>query len=180
MFYELDGVVVKAEGDYWVADSATVVGNVLLKQDASVWFNAVVRGDNDLITIGEGSNVQDGSVLHTDPGFPLTIGAHVTIGHKVMLHGCDIGEGSLIGINAVVLNGAKIGKNCLIGANTLITEGKEIPDNSMVMGSPGKVVRTLSEEQAVGIRSGAAHYVENARRFRTGAVAQAAAVAIKD
>ena len=180
MLYELGGVAVKAEGDYWVADSATVVGNVLLKQDASVWFNAVVRGDNDLITIGEGSNVQDGSVLHTDPGFPLTIGAHVTIGHKVMLHGCHIGEGSLIGINAVVLNGAKIGKNCLIGANTLITEGKEIPDNSMVMGSPGKVVRKLSEEQAEGIRAGAAHYVENARRFRTGAVARAAAVAIKD
>ena len=180
MLYKLGSVAVKAQGDYWVADSATVVGNVLLKQDASVWFNAVVRGDNDLITIGEGSNVQDGSVLHTDPGFPLTIGAHVTIGHKVMLHGCEIGEGSLIGINAVVLNGAKIGKNCLIGANTLITEGKEIPDNSMVMGSPGKVVRTLSEEQAAGIRAGAAHYVENARRFRTGAVAQAAAVAIKD
>ena len=180
MLYELGGVAVKAEGDYWVADSATVVGKVLLKQDASVWFNAVVRGDNDLITIGEGSNVQDGSVLHTDPGFPLTIGAHVTIGHKVTLHGCHIGEGSLIGINAVVLNGAKIGKNCLIGANTLITEGKEIPDNSMVMGSPGKVVRTLSEEQARGIRAGAAHYVENARRFRTGAVAQAAAAAIED
>ena len=180
MLYELGGVAVKAEGDYWVADSATVVGKVLLKQDASVWFNAVVRGDNDLITIGEGSNVQDGSVLHTDPGFPLTIGAHVTIGHKVMLHGCHIGEGSLIGINAVVLNGAKIGKNCLIGANTLITEGKEIPDNSMVMGSPGKVVRTLSEVQAAGIRAGAAHYVENARRFRTGAVSQAAAAAIDD
>ena len=180
MLYELDGVAVKAEGDYWVADSATVVGNVLLKQDASVWFNAVVRGDNDLITIGEGSNVQDGSVLHTDPGFPLTIGAHVTIGHKVMLHGCEIGEGSLIGINAVVLNGAKIGKNCLIGANALITEGKEIPDNSMVMGSPGKVVRTLSEEKAAGIRAGAAHYVENARRLRTGAVEQVAAVAIED
>ena len=180
MLYELDGVGVKAEGDYWVADSATVVGNVLLKQNASVWFNAVVRGDNDLITIGEGSNVQDGSVLHTDPGFPLTIGAHVTIGHKVMLHGCDIGEGSLIGINAVVLNGAKIGKNCLIGANALITEGKEIPDNSMVMGSPGKVVRMLSEEQAAGIRVGAAHYVENARRFRAGAAVQTSAVASKD
>ena len=180
MLYELGGVAVKAEGDYWVADSATVVGKVLLKQDASVWFNAVVRGDNDLITIGEGSNVQDGSVLHTDPGFPLTIGAHVTIGHKVMLHGCHIGEGSLIGINAVVLNGAKIGKNCLIGANTLITEGKEIPDNSVVMGSPGKVVRTLSEEQVKGIRAGAAHYVENARRFRTGAVEQSAAAAIED
>ena len=180
MLYELGGVAVKAEGDYWVADSATVVGNVLLKQDASVWFNAVVRGDNDLITIGEGSNVQDGSVLHTDPGFPLTIGAHVTIGHKVTLHGCDIGEGSLIGINAVVLNGAKIGKNCLIGANALITEGKEIPDNSVVMGSPGKVVKMLSEEQAAGIRVGAAQYVENARRFRAGAAVQTSAVAIKD
>ena len=176
MLYELGGVAVKAEGDYWVADSATVVGKVLLKQDASVWFNAVVRGDNDLITIGEGSNVQDGSVLHTDPGFPLTIGAHVTIGHKVMLHGCHIGEGSLIGINAVVLNGAKIGKNCLIGANTLITEGKEIPDNSMVMGSPGKVVKTLTEEQGAGIRMGAKHYVENSRRFRDGLVPQASAV----
>ncbi len=148
MLYELDGVAVQAEGDYWVADSATVVGNVLLKQDASVWFNAVVRGDNDLITIGAGSNVQDGSVLHTDPGYPLTIGAHVTIGHKVMLHGCDIGEGSLIGINAV----------------------------AMVMGSPGKVVRTLTDEQAAGIRAGAAHYVENARRFKAGAVAQSAAI----
>ena len=168
MIYRLGDEEVRAEGDYWVADSAAVVGKVLLKNNASVWFNAVVRGDNDLITIGEGSNVQDGSVLHTDPGFPLTIGPHVTIGHKVMLHGCEIGEGSLIGINAVVLNGAKIGKNCLIGANALITEGKEIPDNSMVLGTPGKVVKTLSDEQAAGIRTGAKHYVENARRFREG------------
>lgn len=172
MLYELDGVAVRAEGEYWVADSAVVVGNVLLKQNASVWFNAVIRGDNELITIGEGSNVQDGSVLHTDPGCPLTIGPNVTIGHKVMLHGCDIGEGSLIGINAVVLNGAKIGKNCIVGANALITEGKVIPDNSMVMGSPGKIVKTLTDEQAAGIRVGAAHYVENARRFKAGAVAQ--------
>lgn len=178
MLYELDGTAVKAEGEYWVADSAVVVGNVLLKQNASVWYNAVIRGDNDLITIGEGSNVQDGSVLHTDPGFPLTIGPHVTIGHKVMLHGCDIGEGSLIGINAVVLNGAKIGKNCIIGANALITEGKVIPDNSMVMGSPGKVVKTLTDEQAAGIRLGAAHYVENARRFKTGVKAQDVAQAV--
>jgi carbonic anhydrase/acetyltransferase-like protein (isoleucine patch superfamily) len=178
MLYELDGTAVKAEGEYWVADSAVVVGNVLLKQNASVWYNAVIRGDNDLITIGEGSNVQDGSVLHTDPGFPLTIGPHVTIGHKVMLHGCDIGEGSLIGINAVVLNGAKIGKNCIIGANALITEGKVIPDNSMVMGSPGKVVKTLTDEQAAGIRLGAAHYVENARRFKAGVKAQDAAQAV--
>ena len=178
MLYELDGIGVQAEGDYWVADSAMVMGNVLLKQDASVWFNAVVRGDNDQITIGEGSNVQDGSVLHTDPGYPLVIGPHVTIGHKVMLHGCDIGEGSLIGINAVVLNGAKIGKNCIIGANALITEGKEIPDNSMVMGSPGKVVKTLTDEQAQGIRVGAAHYVQNAKRFRDSAIVQSAALPV--
>ena len=120
--------------------------------------------------------MQDGSVLHTDLGYPINIGAHVTIGHKVMLHGCDIGEGSLVGINSVVLNGAKIGKNCIIGANALITEGKEIPDNSMVMGSPGKVVRTLTEEQGAAIRMGAKHYVENARRFRDGLVAQATAL----
>ena len=135
MLYQLDDLQVRASGDYWVADNATVLGSVLLCQDSSVWFNAVLRGDTELITVGEGSNVQDGSVLHTDLGYPINIGPHVTIGHKVMLHGCDIGEGSLIGINSVVLNGAKIGKNCIIGANALITEGKEIPDNSMVMGS---------------------------------------------
>ena len=149
-----------------MAPNAVVVGNVILKADASVWFGATLRGDNEPITVGIGSNIQDGSVLHSDPGFALTIGDHVTVGHKVMLHGCVIGDGSLIGINAVVLNGAKIGKNCLIGANALITEGKEIPDNSMVLGSPGKVVKTLSDEQAMGLRIGAAHYVENARRFR--------------
>ena len=168
MLYQLDDLQVRVEGDYWVADNATVLGNVLLRQDASVWFNAVLRGDTELITVGEGSNVQDGSVLHTDLGYPINIGAHVTIGHKVMLHGCDIGDGSLIGINAVVLNGAKIGKNCIIGANALITEGKEIPDNSMVMGSPGKIVKTLTEEQGAAIRIGAKHYVEHARRFRNG------------
>ena len=176
MLYQLDDLQVQAEGDYWVADNAVVLGNVFLCQDASVWFNAVLRGDTELITVGEGSNVQDGSVLHTDLGYPINIGAHVTIGHKVMLHGCDIGEGSLIGINAVVLNGAKIGKNCIIGANALITEGKVIPDNSMVMGSPGKVVKTLTEEQGAGIRMGAKHYVENSRRFRDGLVPQASAV----
>ena len=175
MLYQLDDLQVQAVGDYWVADNAVVLGNVLLCQDASVWFNAVLRGDTELITVGEGSNVQDGSVLHTDLGYPINIGAHVTIGHKVMLHGCDIGEGSLVGINSVVLNGAKIGKNCIIGANALITEGKEIPDNSMVMGSPGKVVKTLTDEQAKGIRIGAAHYVENAKRFKAGMVLQSAA-----
>ena len=176
MLYQLNDLQVQAVGDYWVADNAVVLGNVLLCQDASVWFNAVLRGDTELITVGEGSNVQDGSVLHTDLGYPINIGAHVTIGHKVMLHGCDIGEGSLVGINSVVLNGAKIGKNCIIGANALITEGKVIPDNSMVMGSPGKVVKTLSEEQGALIRMGAKHYVENARRFRDGLAPQAVAV----
>ena len=168
MLLQLNDRRVTAEGDYWVADSAVVLGSVLLKHNASVWFNAVVRGDNELITIGENSNVQDGSVLHTDPGCPILIGSNVTIGHKVMLHGCEIGDNSLIGINAVVLNRVKIGKNCLIGANALITEGKEIPDNSMVLGAPGKVVRQLTEAEIQGMQIGAAHYVENARRFRAG------------
>ena len=166
MLYQLGDVCVRVEEGVWVAENAVVVGNVLLRKNSNVWFNAVIRGDNDLITVGEGSNIQDGSVLHSDPGSPLTIGPNVTIGHKVMLHGCQIGEGSLIGINAVVLNGAKIGKNCLVGANALVTEGKEIPDNSMVMGSPGKVVKTMSDEQAKAIRFSAIHYVENAAKFR--------------
>ncbi|MFU8814251.1 MAG: gamma carbonic anhydrase family protein [Pseudomonadales bacterium] len=175
MLLQLDDRRVRAEGDYWVADSAVVLGSVLLKNNASVWFNAVVRGDNELITIGENSNVQDGSVLHTDPGCPILIGSNVTIGHKVMLHGCEIGDNSLIGINAVVLNRVKIGKNCLIGANALITEGKEIPDNSMVLGAPGKVVRELTAAEIQGLQMGAAHYVDNARRFRAGLVVQDAA-----
>lgn len=167
MIYQLGDKKVEARGeDYWVADNAVVLGSVVLEHDASVWFNCVVRGDSDLITIGEGSNVQDGSVLHTDPGFKLTIGKYCTIGHKVMLHGCQIGDNSLIGINSVVLNGAKIGKNCLIGANSLIPEGKEIPDGSMVLGSPGKVVRQLSEAQIQVIGLSAAHYVQNFKRFR--------------
>jgi carbonic anhydrase/acetyltransferase-like protein (isoleucine patch superfamily) len=159
---------VRAEGDYWVAETAAVIGSVLLKNNASIWFNAVLRGDNELITIGENSNIQDGSVLHTDPGCPILIGANVTIGHKVMLHGCEIGDNSLVGINAVVLNRAKIGRNCLIGANALITEGKQIPDNSMVLGAPGKVVRQVTEAEINGLRVAAAQYVENARRFRAG------------
>lgn len=160
---------------HWVADSAVVIGSVLLKDGASVWFNAVLRGDTELITVGENSNVQDGSVLHTDPGCPLVIGSNVTIGHKVMLHGCEIGDNSLIGINAVVLNRAKIGRNCLIGANALITEGKEIPDNSMVMGAPGKVVRQLTEAEIAGLTMSAKHYAENAERFRRGLSLQAEA-----
>lgn len=176
MLYQLDDRRVLAEDDeYWVADSAMVMGSVLLKKGASVWFNAVLRGDTELITVGENSNVQDGSVLHTDPGCPLVIGRDVTVGHKVMLHGCTIGDNSLIGINAVVLNRVKIGRNCIIGANALITEGKEIPDNSMVMGSPGKVVRQLTEQEIAGLTASAAHYRENAMRFRKGLKIQAAA-----
>lgn len=153
------------EGEYWIAPSATVLGNVILKQNASVWFNAVLRGDNDPIVIGENSNVQDGSVLHTDTGSPLTVGKDVTIGHMVMLHGCTIGDNTLIGIGSIILNGARIGRNCIIGANTLITEGKEISDNSMVMGSPGKVVRELGEDAVGMMKLSAAHYVENWKRY---------------
>ncbi len=168
MLLQLDDRRVRAEGDYWVAENAVVLGSVLLKRDASVWFNAVLRGDNELITVGAGSNVQDGSVLHTDPGCPLLIGDNVTVGHKAMLHGCEIGDNSLVGINAVILNRAKIGRNCIIGANALITEGKQIPDNSMVLGAPGKVVRQLTEDEVRGLTMSARHYVENARRFRRG------------
>ncbi len=153
-------------GEYWIAPNAIVAGHVILKRNASVWFGAVLRGDNDPITIGEGSNVQDNSVLHTDLGSPLTIGANVTVGHMVMLHGCAIGDGSLIGIGSVVLNGAKIGKNCLVGAGALITEGKEFPDGSMILGSPAKVVRELSPEQASRMGMGAMGYVRNWRRFK--------------
>jgi carbonic anhydrase/acetyltransferase-like protein (isoleucine patch superfamily) len=153
-------------GEYWIAPTATVIGKVILKQNASIWFGAVIRGDNEAIEIGENSNVQDNSVLHTDLGVPLTIDRDVTVGHKVMLHGCTIGEGSLVGIGAIVLNGARIGRSCLIGAHALVTEGKEIPDFSVVMGAPGKVVRQITPEQAAGLKAGAQHYVENWRRFR--------------
>jgi carbonic anhydrase/acetyltransferase-like protein (isoleucine patch superfamily) len=171
--YSLGGVAptLPEEGEYWIAPDASVIGHVILKANASIWFGAVVRGDNEPIIVGENSNVQDNSVLHTDMGKPLTIGANVTIGHKVMLHGCHIGEGSLIGIGAIVLNGARIGRGCLIGAGALITEGKEIPDYSLVMGAPGKVVRTLDLEQAAGLTAGAQHYVENWKRYRAGLVA---------
>ncbi len=151
--------------DYFIAPSADLIGSVVLKNNASVWFNVVVRGDNDVITIGENSNVQDGSVLHTDPGFKLTLGKGVTIGHKVMLHGCEIGDYSLIGMNAVVLNGAKIGKHCLIGANTLIPEGMVIPDGSMVVGSPGKIKRELNDVQKKQLEMGGDYYVQNFKRF---------------
>lgn len=167
MLFTLGDAEVDITGDdFFVAENATVVGNVRIENNASIWFNAVVRGDNELITIGENSNVQDGSVLHTDPGMPLVIGRNVTVGHKVMLHGCVIGDNSLIGINSVILNGAKIGKNCLIGANSLITEGKEIPDGSLVMGSPAKVIKQLSEDQQQKLVLSAETYVQNFKRFK--------------
>ena len=150
----------------WVADSAQIIGRVALGEDANVWFGAVLRGDNEWITLGARSNVQECSVLHTDIGFPLTLGDDVTIGHQVMLHGCTIGDGTLIGIQSVVLNGAKIGKRCLVGAGSVITEGKEFADGSLIFGSPAKVVRVLSEEQQARLLASAAHYVANAARYR--------------
>lgn len=167
MIYSLgeDRVEIAGE-DYFVADNATVIGRVRLGNNASVWFNAVIRGDKDLISIGENSNVQDGAVLHTDPGVPLSVGSNVTIGHQAMLHGCQVGDNSLIGINAVVLNGAVIGRNCLIGANTLIPEGKEIPDGSLVVGSPGRVVRQLTDEQQAALLKSAESYVDNFKRYK--------------
>jgi carbonic anhydrase/acetyltransferase-like protein (isoleucine patch superfamily) len=165
MIYNLGDSRVKNEGACFIAPDAAVIGNVHLKHNASVWFGVVIRGDNDLISIGENSNIQDLSVLHTDPGCPLTIGTNCTIGHKVMLHGCTIGDNSLIGINAVILNGAVIGKNCLIGAGALVTEGKVIPDGSLVLGSPCKVARQLNSEQIKNLSLSAEGYVANGRRF---------------
>lgn len=165
MIYRLGERRVVCEEGVWVAPGAAVIGSVVLKRNASIWFNCVLRGDNDPIVIGENTNIQDGSVLHTDDGVPLEIGSHVTVGHKVMLHGCIVGDNTLIGINSVVLNRAKIGRNCIIGANSLIPEGKEIPDGSLVMGSPGRVIRQLTETQAQILTMQALHYVENARRY---------------
>jgi carbonic anhydrase/acetyltransferase-like protein (isoleucine patch superfamily) len=173
MRYALDGIGLEAASDqYWVAPTAVLIGKVRLEANASVWWGAVLRGDNELITVGTGSNVQDGCVCHTDPGFPLLIGAEVTVGHLAMLHGCTIGEGSLIGIGAIVLNGARIGRNCLIGAKALIAEGKEIPDNSLVMGMPGKVVGEVRPEQAQRMRRGTERYVANWRRYAAGLAAE--------
>jgi carbonic anhydrase/acetyltransferase-like protein (isoleucine patch superfamily) len=168
--YELDGTGVETPGDgrFWVAPNAVLIGKVRLETDASVWFGAVLRGDNELITVGARSNVQDGSVLHTDPGFPLTIGADCTIGHMVMLHGCTIGRGSLIGIGSIILNGATIGEECVIGANSLIPEGKDIPPRSMVMGSPGKIVRQLSDDDVRRFGGAAGRYVSNWKRYAAG------------
>lgn len=167
--YALDGVEPdRTAGFSWIAPSAHVIGRVIIGEDVGIWFGAVLRGDNEPITIGNRTNIQENVVIHTDPGCPATIGADCTIGHKAMIHGCTIGENSLIGMGATVLNGAKIGKNCLIGAGALVPENKEIPDNSLVVGMPGKVIRQLDEAAVAGLKASAAHYVENARRFARG------------
>ncbi len=166
--YQLADRIPQIADSAWVAESGQVIGGVTMEANTSVWFGATVRGDTEHIVIGEGSNIQDGSVLHADHGMPLTVGKNVTVGHLVMLHGCTIGDESLIGIGAVVLNGAKIGKNCLVGAGSLVTEGKEFPDGSMIMGTPAKVVRQLTPEQIEGLRQSAQHYIANAHRFKSG------------
>lgn len=166
--YELDGKRPQIDPSAWVAPDANIIGNVVIKADASVWFGCTIRGDNEPIVIGAGSNVQENTVMHTDPGCPLTIGSGCTVGHKAMLHGCTIADNSLIGMGATVLNGANIGENCLIGAGALVTEGKEIPDGSLVMGAPGKVVREMNEAGIQGLRASALSYQNNMRRFRDG------------
>lgn len=168
--YELDGTApdLPADGQYFIAETATVIGNVRLKSNASVWYGSVLRGDNELIEIGEGSNVQDNCTFHTDPGFPLTIGKNCTIGHNVILHGCTIEDGALIGMGSIIMNGARIGKGCVVGAGAIITEGKEFPERSLVVGAPAKVIRALTPEQVSAMTQGAPHYVSNSRRFKAG------------
>ena len=166
--YQLDEHVPQVADSAWIADSARVIGEVTVAEDASVWFGAVLRGDTEPLLLGPGSNVQEGAVVHADAGFPVHIGAGVTVGHQVMLHGCTIGDNSLIGIQAVVLNGAKIGRDCLVGAGSLVTEGKEFPDGSLILGTPAKAVRRLTDAQIEGLRRSAAHYMDNARRFKAG------------
>ena len=166
--YALEGHSPDIGPDTWVAPDANVIGKVVIETGSSVWFGCTLRGDNEVIWIGEGSNLQENCVLHTDMGFPLTLGAGCTIGHKTMLHGCTIGENTLIGMGAIVLNGARIGKNCIIGAGALITESKIIPDCSLVMGTPGKVVRELDDKAIMGLRASALHYQDNMRRFKAG------------
>ena len=164
--YELDGQAPELPDSYWIAETAVVIGRVRLKSEASIWFGSTLRGDNEWIEVGARSNIQENCTLHTDMGFPLTIGRDVTVGHLAMLHGCTIGDNSLIGIGAVILNGATIGENCLIGAKALVPEGKAIPANSLVMGAPGKVVRELEERHVARLRKGADHYVANWQRYR--------------
>ena len=166
--YQLDQHRPRIAETAWVADSAQVIGNVELAEGASVWFGVIVRGDNETVRIGRNCNVQDATVMHSDPGAPLTLGDHVSIGHQVMLHGCTVGEGSLIGIQSVVLNHAVIGRHCLVGAGSLVTEGKSFPDGSMILGRPARVVRPLTPQEIEGLARTATHYVDNARRFRAG------------
>lgn len=168
MIYELDGQNPVIDDSAWVAPGCHIIGKVVMEADSSVWFGTTIRGDNEAILIGRGTNVQENCVFHTDMGFPMTLGQDVTIGHKAMLHGCTVGDGSLIGMGATVLNGAVIGKGCLIGAGALVTEGKVIPDGSLVMGAPGKVVRELDDAAKQGLIASALHYQENARRFKAG------------
>ncbi len=157
-----------ADGQYFIAETAAVIGNVHLKTGASVWFGSVLRGDNELIEIGEGSNVQDNCTFHTDPGFPLTIGTNCTIGHNVILHGCTIEDGALIGMGAIIMNGARIGKGCIVGAGSIITEGKTFEDRALVIGAPARAIKTLTPEQVTAMTYGAAHYVHNGKRFKAG------------
>ena len=168
MKYAFEDRRIVCKGDYWIAPNATVIGSVVLGPNVSIWFGCVVRGDDDTITIGENSQLQDGCVVHTDAGLPVTLGKGVSVGHMAMLHGCTIGDGTLIGVKSVILNHAKVGKNCLIGANTLVAERKEIPDGSLVLGSPGKVVRQLTAEEIREINANADHYVQEFRRYQRG------------
>ena len=166
MIYKFENNTPDLNDNSWVAGNAVLIGKVILKKDANIWFNVVLRGDIELITIGEGSNVQDGSVFHTDPGCPVTLGKNVTIGHMVMLHGCEIDDDTLVGIGSTILNKTKIGKNCIIGANTLIPENKVIPDKSLVLGSPGKIIRQVTDEEIKDIKENAKHYVDNYKRYK--------------
>ena len=169
--YQLGEHIPAIDASAYVAESANIIGKAEVHANASVWFDVTIRGDNETITVGENSNVQEGCILHTDPGYPLTIGKNVTVGHQAMLHGCTIADGSLIGIQAVILNGAKIGRNCLVGAGALVTEGKEFPDDSLIIGSPARLVRTLDAASAERLRESAAHYAANALRYAKGLVA---------
>jgi carbonic anhydrase/acetyltransferase-like protein (isoleucine patch superfamily) len=171
VIYRLDDKQVQLPVHYFIAENASVIGNVVIGNDASIWFNAVIRGDNDLIEIGEACNIQDGCVLHTDQGYPMKLGRGITVGHKAMLHGCIIGDYSLVGINAVVLNGARIGHHCIIGAHALVTEHTVIPDGSLVVGAPAKIIRELDAEQQHSLEATAQHYVENGRHFKKGLIA---------
>ncbi len=166
MIYTLGNTKPQMRGDFFIADSASVIGDVVLENNVSIWFGAVLRGDNDLITVGANTSIQDNCVVHADPGFPVAIGRNVTVGHMAMVHGCSVGDGTLVGIKSVILNGAVIGKDCLIGANALIPEGKVIPDRSLVLGSPGKIMRQLSDEDVARIQEGVMHYVEKIKRYR--------------